>query len=259
MSKEEAMTLYERYINWPYVAETDEAKKIQEEADNAVIALCKKLTNKKKKVKEAHSYIIKNVENGNDLIEEEMKPYRIMAKDLIIRHEKEKDDVKNYLINFAKEYNPEPLDYHLVIETARAGDYSSQGGGASRYAENSLQENLTLLKLLGYDAEIVEESKSKVGHYQIEMPNYALKANITQFDFWCISKLHFISVLNWAFLCWENGVNPKVYFPFLSQDDYDKSLYMSRSTSFSVTKENMSKELTWEEIKKLERKFYGKH
>jgi hypothetical protein len=73
---------------------------------------------------------------------------------------------------------------------------------------------------------------------------YELWANITPFDFQMLQwQGQFISVLNWAVLCWRKGTNPKAYFPFLSDKDYERSLILSRDSNYVITKDNMMLEI----------------
>jgi hypothetical protein len=109
-------------------------------------------------------------------------------------------------------------------------------------------EDYNLLQLLGYKAEIRFAPESETMLFDC----WKLWTNLNQFNYDMVKMSgKFISVLNWAVLCWENGSNPKVYFPFLSNDDYEKSQVLAYHTKYKVTKENMMLELSWDEINKI--------
>lgn len=156
---------------------------------------------------------------------------------------------------FAKVNTPEKTDELILIKSASGGDYHTQGYGANKYAKNSLNEDITLLQILGYNTEIrIVDGHNSGGQFSQWFETYQLWANISEFDFYLLGKSgEFISVLNWAALCWRNGTNPKVYFQFLSQDDYEKSQALAYNTKYEITKDNMKLELSWDEINLLKK------
>ncbi len=181
------------------------------------------------------------------------KPFEDEVKIEYKKINDERENIENQLRNFAKGFEPEKQDITYCVKVGCSSTYRSQGFGANKYAKESLNEDIKLLELLGFQTEVKAINGGMTGgQFPIYTEDYELWTNILPFDFYLLKMSgKFVSVLNWAVLCWQKGTNPKVYFPFLSQDDYDKSQELAYRTSYKITVENMSQELTWDEIKKL--------
>jgi len=187
-----------------------------------------------------------------DLLEKEMKSFKEEVNKRFTEFKEDKKAKENLLREFSKTYQTEFLDEMIVVKKSSAYDYWTQTS-ACKYAREALTEDKLLLEFLGYQTEV----KASNGHMSGGMfsrysEDYELWANISEFDFQMLQwSGKFISVLNWAVLCWQKGTNPKVYCPFLSDDDYQKSQILAYYTNYDVTRENMSLELSWDEITKI--------
>lgn len=246
MNKNDALALWNRYnetVLTPSLIED-----IQAEWESAVIALHKTLLGKtKKNWNKAFTALKKNHED-------ELKAVMIPFQDRVSARYKEfnesKEAMKAELGSFAKTYIPEVSTDIYLLKSKSGGDYHTQGFGANKYAKSALEEDFKLLELLGYNPEIKDAGgHNSGGMYSQYYATYELWAKITPFDFVMLEMSgKFISILNWAVMCWRKNTNPKVYFPFLSQDDYEKSQVLAYNTDYEVTVENMSIELSWQEI-----------
>jgi hypothetical protein len=167
-----------------------------------------------------------------------------------------REDIEKQLESFAKGFNPEKKMELVHIKTASGGNWHTQGYGANKYARESLNEDVRLLELLGFTVEVKNSGgHSSGGQFPVYHEDYQLWANIDIFDYYLLGKSgKFISVLNWAVMCWQKGTNPKVYFPFLSDGDYQKSQELAYKTNYKITVENMSLELSQAEIDLLKTK-----
>ena len=184
-------------------------------------------------------------------VEEIQKPYMVILTERLEKRKKIKKYMKTLLEEYAKTHSVISSNNMYLLKTSDGGDYHTQGFGCNKYAKGSLQEPKMLLDLFGYKTEINEMLGERTDQWGIRYNTYELWANISPFDYYCFREQgNFISVLNWAVLCWRNGVNPKVYFPFLSDEDYEKSLVLWRDNSYTITRDNCMLEVSMEDIKK---------
>jgi hypothetical protein len=210
---------------------------------NAVISAYKIQFGKKVKFEKAVDGL--GVEVVNKIIE----PFQKLLKERLDARTKIKENMYKLLENFSKNYEIKFSDNMTCVKSADSGSYATQGYGCNKYAKESLAENKLLLDLYGYQTEIRKTGGDFTDRWGITYYRYELWANITEFDYWMLTHgKHFVSVLNWATLCWKKGTNPKVYFPFLSDEDYEKSLALSRDWDYNITRENCEFEPSWDEI-----------
>jgi len=259
MNREEAFELWKKMTDFGQFPSEIEINIIQNEYENKICELHKKLLKKKKQSSPNQAY--KNLMKYG--FEEKLQPisksYQEKADTIIKNHKLQYEQMKKQLIDFAQQYSLKEENNKICIFTEHSGNYNSQGYGASKYARKALASKELLLNLLGFDTNVKEVNKHYSGYMNsIYYADYELWANISQFDYQMLQwSEEFISVLNWAVLCWKKGVNPMVYFPTLSQDDYKKSQVLSLECNYEITKENMKLELSWDEINKLLKKIKG--
>ena len=253
MNREEAFELLKKMTDFGLFPSEAETNILQNEYENKICELHKELLEKKKQSSPNQAY--KNlIKHGfEEKLQPILKQYREKADNIIKNHKLQYEEMEKQLINFAQQYSPQKENKNICILTEHSGNYGSQGYGASRYARKALTSKELLLNLLGFDTEIKEINKHYSGYMNsIFYADYELWANISEFDYQMLKwSGEFISVLNWAVLCWKNLVNPAVYFSTLSQDDYKKSQTLALECNYEVTKENMKLELSWDEINKL--------
>jgi hypothetical protein len=240
--------LFEDYQNY---SEYDKVgldyESLESDLNTAIFAAYKIKTGKK-----TAKYIKASQELGDDLIKQIIEPFQAEMMRRVNERRAVKEGMETTLTNYAKKTTIAISDISYCLKSANGGDYHTQGYGASRYAKASLEDDFLLLDLWGYSPEIREVSNHYDDRWGVNYIQYELWARITPFDFWMLKHSGiFISVLNWAVLCWRKGTNPKVYFPFLSDDDYEKSLALNNIHNYQITKENCRLELTWDQIKGL--------
>jgi len=185
---------------------------------------------------------------GEDVAKQMMEPWIEQFHAISNKYDNFKKQLEEKLKEIAKEYEIVPYaDTMFVLKTKRSSDYSSQGWGAEKYAKDNLMPDLVLLRTFGYIVEIIESNRTEYN------ATYELKSNITPMDFQMLRwRGEFISVLNWATIHWRNNANPMVYYPWLSNEDRDKSLILSRIGTYQITKENMKLEPSMDEVLKME-------
>ena len=184
-----------------------------------------------------------------DMVSQLRDPYQNILNERINKRKQIKENMKNLLEEYAKDHNVVASNNMCCIKKSDGGNYHTQGFGCNKYAKGSLKESQMLLDLFGYKTEIKEIRGESADRWGIRYNKYELWTNLTLFDYYCFKEQgNFISVLNWAVLCWRNGVNPKVYFPFLSDEDYEKSLKLWRDPNYKITKDNCMLEISMEEI-----------
>jgi len=170
---------------------------------------------------------------GDNRVEEIKKPYQELISHKIEQRRAIKENMKRMLLEYAENYEIKRAGKMILLRKSRGGDHHTQGFGANKYAKSELQADKLLLELSGFNVEI----KEIVGDYvnRMRYNTYELWADITEFDFWMLkAKGKFISMLDWAVLCWRHGTNPKVYFPFISDIDYTESLKLSRDSNYVI-------------------------
>lgn len=226
---------------------------IQEQFEKAVIKLYKTITGKgTKNYSKAFSYLKEN--NESELLETK-KPFEEEVNSLWVKYDSRKKMLESILRENAKDFIPEKTKELNKIKTSYSSSYRSQPSH-NKYARERLREDETLLQILGYKTEVKTVNQhSSGGMYSRYWEDYELWSNLSEFDFYMLKKSgKFVSTLNWAVLCWQNGTNPKVYFQFLGEDDYKKSQVLAYQCDYNVNSENMELELSWDEIEKLKRK-----
>ena len=238
MNKQEAISEWNAYKNMRWTSNS--IIDIQEEWESFIFQLYTEKTKKKSEnLSKVYSYLS---EHHKEELAEKKSFYLKKVLDREELYEKEKEELKEKLVSFAKTYEPPFSKEKILLKTSRASHYHSQGFGASKYAKAQLQDDFTVLNILGYQPtiNIVETHR---GNEAITYNDYGLYAHLSEFDYDMIKMGdNFISVLNWAVICWRNHTNPKVYFPFLPDDYYEKSMKLAYDNSYVITKENMGKE-----------------
>lgn len=186
-----------------------------------------------KNLKKIHEFF------GKEAIDEMSASFLKIYKEKLENRKAIKANMERLLKEHAKVHTIIASPEMYLLKTTDGGSWHTQGWGGNKYARVALAEDELLLQLHGFKTEvreIVDQHPSKDG---TRYKKYELWANITEFDFWMLNHSgNFISVLNWAVLCWRKGTNPKVYFPFLSDEDYENSLKLSRDLSYVITKDN---------------------
>lgn len=250
MDKSEAFALWNELKNMSWTP--DMIVDIQDEWEKKVISLHKEIIGRKKADwRKAYNALVNA--GYSELVAKEQKPFADLVTSRYDNFSNRKKTIEESLKEFSGNYEVEKQEYFSMLKSKSGGDFRSQGFGSNKYARSYLEEDLQKLLLLGFDAEIREgESHESGGMYSMRYTTYELWAKISPFDFAMMEMDgNFISVLNWAVLCWRKNTNPKVYFPFLSAEDYEKSQVLAYNTDYQITKDNMMLEPSWDEINKI--------
>lgn len=226
---------------------------VQAQFEKATLALYKRIVKKStKNFPKAFSYL---KENNPSELEEVRKPFEEEVNSIYTKYKTRKEILEQILENESKEFEVKKSKELCKVASSSSYDFSTQPSH-NKYARERLREDETLLQILGYKTEVKTVNQhSSGGMHSRYWEDYELWSNLSEFDFYMLKKSgKFVSTLNWAVLCWQNGTNPKVYFQFLGDDDYEKSQVLAYQCDYNVNSENMELELSWDEIEKLKRK-----
>jgi len=234
MNKEEALQLFYKYQDFNVYDENQMGiPELNEQFYNKLFEKYNETTGKKTK---SIDKVFQSLDK--EIIDQIREPFSRIVTERFKNQESIKQEMKNDLKEFSKTYVVEKSGILSLIKRSNSSTFSSQGFGASKYAKAQLKEPEMLLNLFGFATSIRESNTYFNDRWGVKYYNYELWSNITPFDYYMFKEQgHFISVLNWAVLCWQNGTNPKVYFPYLSDKDYERSLQLWRE-GFIITKEN---------------------
>lgn len=241
------MDIQEIYTAWKNYSVYDQKAvnydELVKEFGNCIVSEYQRLIGKKVK------WSLKNEDKaieylGKEKVNEITKQFQDILNVRLDERKTEKAKMEKALMEFAIAYEVSPKDEMYCLKTADSGMWHTQGYGCNKYARESLSEDQMLLDLWGFKTEIREIKGETVDRWGIRYNQFELWSNLTEFDFYMLQHKPgtFISVLNWAVLCWRKNVNPRVYFPFLSDEDYNKSLELYRNSDYIITRENCTLE-----------------
>ena len=153
--------------------------------------------------------------------------------------------LKRELKELARQLDMTPYEPDLPlykVYRCDAGKYRSQTN-ASGYAHADAQEKADILTKFGFTAEVrattwfdeFGEGKLKRhwggsyhSTYEVDYRNvvyaYDVYANCEAYHLDACERMDTTTMLEWAVDCWRKGTNPKVMFPFLSDDVFDRSM-----------------------------------
>lgn len=105
------------------------------------------------------------------------------------------------------------------VLTVSASSYSSQGYGASRYAEQHAQMVADTARYHGLTAEVKPEGPARSDpRWRIGYQDYAVWVNTDEDGWELLEHKPDIPLKEWVRLCWKRQVNPRVYNPWLPPD-----------------------------------------
>lgn len=256
MDKKEAIELFDKIKKHPFYVSFDneELKNINQNWLDEILLLYKKVYGKK--TKNTLLAFKKLSNNPNIDIDEYRKPFKNLfeEKNKVLKENflLEQSRMKDKLREFGKTYVPKKQREFVALKYSSVYEYNTQPS-KEKYARGKLQQYAYFLKLFEFDTKIREELDIDYNDKTEYIKGYTLYSNISEFDFEILYNYSgkFISALNCFVIYWRSGVNPAVYFPFISHDDFDKSLKLYNCKKYEITLENMSLEPTWENIKNL--------
>jgi hypothetical protein len=202
LSYDELFALYQKEISRNIVAELSEP--MEQEAE----VLYKKYLPKRKK------------RNWQDVPENERialeTKYRNLFRNLTTIKELRLDILNRKLFEKASTVDMTPQNKKRICKKSSGGSYLSQGYGANRYAYGSLCLELSLLKEIGFDAEILLVATGEPNQWGVSYHVYELVANCTEAQFDAVCRLG-ATTEKWIASMKKQGLNPKVYRPFLKE------------------------------------------
>lgn len=218
MNREQALMIYDKITTI-----TKSPLIIPEEYNKAVYGLFDSLpkTRKWKRVKNKNNFfdVVKYLRKESEISNKSLDElYDIYSKKLKEEQEQRKieiddlfDQIRKYAINH---FNLDDIVAELtLLNSIDENSYLSQGFSAQRYAIGTFLYDQTLLNHFNI--------KNSIEH---EGYKYFLKAEISKFDFSCLTFKYYIPIYDMICLYWKNGLNPKVYMPYMKDSIFDKSL-----------------------------------
>jgi hypothetical protein len=113
--------------------------------------------------------------------------------------------------------------------TLKSGDtstYCSQGYGAGHYARQSLMRYEIALSGAEIPYRIDWEPRDNPGGDQAMTPgSFSLKTPLAVWQLDCLIRAYRPTISQWAWDCWDHGVNPQVYNPFLDDKIFDETMH----------------------------------
>lgn len=127
------------------------------------------------------------------------------------------------MAEIAKDYQVVDSETEQMVYGQQIYTYNSQPGKWT-YALGDAKKRQNLLTQTGFTSRIVKT-----------IDGYELWAKLTMADLDILERQNQKTVFDLALECWQNGQNPKVLYPFLSDDIYEKSraAYMQPSVGIS--------------------------
>jgi hypothetical protein len=127
-----------------------------------------------------------------------------------------KERVERALDWLAKRRQPCASEAPLVYEQSSYSSYRSQGYGCERYTRQAAEQAAAHCQMLGVRAEVVDWTYSEPGQaepykFGYQVLAYTDRAGIE------ILKRKPVSIKDWLQDCWNRGVNPRVFNPFLPE------------------------------------------
>lgn len=138
-------------------------------------------------------------------------------------------DIAQKLNALAPLINPVPLTAMNRIKVSDTSTYRSQGYGQNSYARGALKPAERVLSEAGFLVEVRTVMwKDVLPSAELnDVYAYELWANTERYVLDALRRASTQSVVELAAEHWKNGQNPAVYNPFLSPDDFDKSLELA--------------------------------
>ena len=125
-------------------------------------------------------------------------------------------ELKDELVLLAGRMDVPVCDEWAVWTTVSSTFYNSQGFGACKYARQSAQQYADKAMFHGVEAEVVEMNRHRSkGQWPVDHADYEVRVKTTEVGMAILDRKPDIPMDEWVRLCWERGVNPRVYNPFL--------------------------------------------
>ena len=140
------------------------------------------------------------------------------------------------LLEFAKTYWPVTSKEMFKVMVGQGGNYHSMGYSCNKYARGSLERQRMVLQMCGFQVEVKEIADTEpADRWGIRYYSYELWANIPPFDYYMLNHKGIgFSEMDYAVLCWRNGVNPKVLSPFLDSMVFHESMKYINDSNYVI-------------------------
>jgi len=224
--------LFDLYRNYePFDRDALGVTEIDTQMHSEVETLVKQATGRKPKNLNKVEEIL-----GAEKVKEINDKFSAMLKPRLEKRKANKKRAEAILESYAQIYEPQvSVELHKLSHSS-GGDYHTQGYGCNKYAKGSLEEARLMLEMTGFKPEVREiPDPSGVDRWGICYYDYELWAYIDPFNYWILNHKHIgFTEMDYAVICWRNGVNPKVLFPFMDDDVFDRSMTLFRDSNYVV-------------------------
>lgn len=102
-----------------------------------------------------------------------------------------------------------------IVHVSSSYDYHTQGYGAASYARGEALRWQQKFEYYGLKTMLEEVTSTEHYVHGIAMRRYVLSANCAPAVAEIVRRKPEIPLRDWLKMCWKNGVNPRVYNPFL--------------------------------------------
>jgi hypothetical protein len=142
--------------------------------------------------------------------------WRAIADELLAWERRGREHLKGLLRSLALclDYERSPDEWHFV-GASYDWTYSTQGYGASKYAQGIAEEIADKARAVGLPVRVEREHGERSERGTYPSARWAVYVETDALTARAIEYLPGPSVREWVRLCWKRGVNPRVYCPFL--------------------------------------------
>lgn len=135
------------------------------------------------------------------------------AKKIYDRQIEEYQDIKEKIHDLCDKINEIPkADEWILVDTIYRGAYRSMGWSEFKYSKFAAQQIVDLAECFGLEAKMELEGELYI-HVYAKTTNAGREILVSK---------PFRSLKEWMKACWNSGVNPRVYNPFLPNDLEEK-------------------------------------
>lgn len=155
------------------------------------------------------------------LIQDNPEFKELQAKSTALGHkyfyhwDKKKEEIELQLYSLANEIKPEAGDRFNLFHTSTSYSYYTQGFGASSYARNEAERYADKARLYNLPVEIrsINEDRDKNG---ISHSDFEVWVKTDSLTLEVLKRKSDVSIVEQVRLCWKRGVNPRVFWYWLS-------------------------------------------
>lgn len=145
--------------------------------------------------------------------------WRAWFEGLEDRWYEEKMRIEARLTELAEQSQPLPGDEWVLAYTIDSGAYRSVDMGSGRYSKAAAEDRVRHYQHQGLEAELRIEHRERPSSLRFGKPfrwtDYEVWVKASKTDIRIADRRPGMTMVEWVASCWRDGVNPRVYQPFL--------------------------------------------